>query len=160
MTSAWAMPAHADVTESNSTMINSPELTSTPTVETIIEPTIEPTATPTAVPFERYTKMIDGWMTQYIIENEEVRIEKITKESTNTSDILVFPGNIDGYPVREIGSNVLKSVPWINEVELPDTVYMIDETAFNGTLVRDEGDDEWRGSGIKKNSLIKKFEED
>ena len=136
MTSAWAMPAHADVTEDNGTITNSPELTLTPTVETTIEPTIEPTTKPTAVPFERYTEMIDGWMMQYIIKNGEVIVEDITDESSNTSDILVLPEYIDGYPMRIIRHNITENID-VEKVIVPDTVYSINTDSFSESKIKE-----------------------
>lgn len=153
MTSVWTVSVHADVTEDSGALTVSaqaePEATSTP--KRYIMP----------IEFSDAAKIIDvdGWKIRYMIDDGEATVYTLSGESTNTSNILEIPEYIDGYPVTVIGGFILNEVSWVEEVVLPDTVYKINEAAFEGGKIRNEVDGEWHGLGIKKIRLSKNLRE-
>ncbi len=65
---------------------------------------------------------------QWTVENETVRIGKYT----GSDEWVIVPDEIDGYPVRVIGSRAFQQCAGIGTIEIPEGVERIEDRVFNG----------------------------
>ena len=76
----------------------------------------------------------DGF--EYVIEDEEVTITRYASDNP----IVNIPSTIDGFPVTTIGrrafSNVISDPKHITEVTIPDSVKIIENSAFSGCYIK------------------------